>query len=142
MTPNPNPAGPPPNPKLAESPKTCPPCPRFHGLGSTDDFPLGGDSSMLQSENPPQQYSWVAESLANDPDFIKVGFHRGRIITTVVDIQDDCANIEALYMDQESTSTWINVSSSCLIFGNRPCLVLTPFLCRNWLNILAAEINS
>jgi hypothetical protein len=38
-----------------------------------------------QPENPLWQYSWVAESLANDPEFIKAGFYNGRFIIATVD---------------------------------------------------------
>jgi hypothetical protein len=67
---------------------------------------------MPRSENPSRQYSWVAESLANDLEFIKARFHIGRFITVAVDTKDDHVNIEALYTDLESASAQINVSIS------------------------------
>jgi hypothetical protein len=58
----------------------------------------------------------VAESIANDPEFIKDGFHISRFITATMDTKDNHVNIDALYMDLETASTQINVSVSELIF--------------------------
>jgi hypothetical protein len=70
--------------------------------------------------------------LANDPEFINVGFHIGNFITTVVDTEANCANIESLYTDLDSTSTRINVSIFYLVFYYLPYSTLTPLLlCRN-----------
>jgi hypothetical protein len=112
MTPNPNPVGAPRSPRPAVYPKNSLLSPCSYGLGATTGFPLGGDSSMPRSENPSRQYSWVAESLANDLEFIKARFHIGRFITVAVDTKDDHVNIEALYTDLESASAQINVSIS------------------------------
>jgi hypothetical protein len=67
-------------------------------------------SSMSLSEKQPQQYSWVVESLADNPKFIKVRFRIGRFITVVVDTKADQANIKALYLNLESASTYLKVS--------------------------------
>jgi hypothetical protein len=74
------------NPKLAES----------HGLGSIGEVPLGGDSARAQPSVLPQRNSRVAEILAEDPKFIKVGFHIGWFITTAVDTEAERANTEVL----------------------------------------------
>jgi hypothetical protein len=67
-------------------------------------------SSMSLSEKQPQQYSWVVESLADNPKFIKVRFRISRFITVVVDTKADQANIKALYLNLESASTYLKVS--------------------------------
>jgi hypothetical protein len=67
-------------------------------------------SSMSLSEKQPQQYSWVVESLADNPKFIKVRFRIGRFITVVVDTKADQANIKVLYLNLESASTYLKVS--------------------------------
>jgi hypothetical protein len=82
-----------PNPATAESPKVSPPSPPSRRLGSAGGFQLSGDSSRSQPENQPRQYSRVAKFLAKDLEFIKVGFHIGRFITTMVDIEADRTNI-------------------------------------------------
>jgi hypothetical protein len=128
-TPNSNPIGTPLRPKTAEFPKTTPPSPRSHRLGSAGGVPLGGDSVWLLSQDTAQQTLRVVETLAKDPDFIKAGFHIGRFITTTVDTEADCPNNEALWMDLDSASTWINVSTLCLVFCYRPCSILTPPFC-------------
>jgi hypothetical protein len=68
------------------------------------------------------------ETLANNPNFIQAGFHIGRFITTVVDTEADRLNTEALWTELESTSTRINVSSTCIIVHYRLCSILSsPF---------------
>jgi hypothetical protein len=109
-TPNPNLVGTPPSPMPAESPKTSLSRPQSCGLGSAGGFPLGGDSSVPQSEKPLRRYSRVVESLANDPEFIKGRFHIGWFITTAVDTEVDRVNIKVLYTYLESPSTQINIS--------------------------------
>jgi hypothetical protein len=94
-----------------KSPKTSPLSPSSNGLASVGGFPLGGDSSRPHSKKPPWQYSRVAESLANDPEFIKARIRIDRFITTVVDTKADNTNIEALCTDLESTTTQINIST-------------------------------
>jgi hypothetical protein len=75
------------NPRPVEYPKTSPPNPWSYGLRSTGEFPLGGDSSVPHSEEQPRQYSPVAESLADNPEFIKLEIHIRRFITVVVDTE-------------------------------------------------------
>jgi hypothetical protein len=62
-------------------------------------------SSVPHSEEQPWKYSRVAESLADNPEFIKVGFHIGRFIIAAVDTKADRANTKMLYSDLESAST-------------------------------------
>jgi hypothetical protein len=82
-TPNRNPVGTAPSPVPAESLKTSPPSPSSHGLRFTGGFPLGGDSTRPQPEKTPRRYLHVTETLANDLEFIKVGFHISRFITAM-----------------------------------------------------------
>jgi hypothetical protein len=104
-TPNPYPVGAPSSPRPTESPKSSPLSSQSFRLRSTGGFPLVGNSSVPQPENPLWQYSRVAESLAIDPEFIKAGFYIGRFIIAAMDTETYRANIEALYTDLEYTST-------------------------------------
>jgi hypothetical protein len=115
---SPKSAGVPPSLKPAESPKTTSPSPRSFGLGSFGGPSLSGDSSVPRVGKSTWWYSQVEESLANDPEFIKVGFHIGRFITAAVDTEEDRTNMDALYTDLESASTRFNVSTFPLIFYN------------------------
>jgi hypothetical protein len=72
-----------------------------------------------------RQYSQVEESLAKDPEFVKAGFHIGRFITAVVDIEKDHANMDALYNDMVSASARLNVSISYPMLYNFFCLIFT-----------------
>jgi hypothetical protein len=99
---------------------------RSFGLGSIGGPSLGGGSSMPRMEKPTWRYSRVEESLSNDPKFIKVEFNIGRFISAVVDTEADRVNMDVLYIDLESASTWFNVSIFRLTFCNHSCLVLTP----------------
>jgi hypothetical protein len=72
------------------------------------------------------RYSKAKESLAKDPEFVKVGFHIGRFIMAVVDTKKDRTNMDGLYNDLESASTQLNVSISYLMFYNLFCMILTP----------------
>jgi hypothetical protein len=85
--PNPSATGAPPSPRPAESPKTTPLSPQSHGLSSTNGVSLSGNSAQPQAEGSPQRIPQVAETLAKDPDFIKVGFLIGGFITTMVNTE-------------------------------------------------------
>jgi hypothetical protein len=63
----------------------------------------------------------VAETLANDPDFIQAGFHIGRFITVVVDTRVDQLNTEGLLTKSESCLNRIKVNSPCIIVYYRLC---------------------
>jgi hypothetical protein len=99
----------------AKSPKTTPPNNHCHRIGSTGEDPIGGNSAQPQPKSLPRQTLLVAETLANDPDFIHAGFHIGRFIIAVVDTKANRLNTEALRTELESTSTRIYVSSPCII---------------------------
>jgi hypothetical protein len=81
---------------------------------------------MPRIEKPMQRYSCVEEFLANDPEFIKAGFHIGRFTTATVDTEVGCMNIGTLYTNLKSALTWFNVSIFHLTFCNHSCLVPTP----------------
>jgi hypothetical protein len=57
----------------------------------------------------------VAETLANDPDFIQAGFHIGGFITAVVGTEADRLNTEGLLIESESCLNRIKVTSPCII---------------------------
>jgi hypothetical protein len=62
----------------AESPRTTQlnnPC---HGISSAGEDPIGGDTTQPQPKSLPRCTPLVAETLANDLDFIQDGFHFGR----------------------------------------------------------------
>jgi hypothetical protein len=44
---------------------------------------------MPQSEKQPREYSQVAESLWDNPEFVKAGFHDGCFITVAIDTEAD-----------------------------------------------------
>jgi hypothetical protein len=97
--------------KPTESPKTSPPSPQSHGLRSAGEYPLGGNSFIPHLEKQPRQYSWVDESLTDNPEFVKARFHIGRFITVVVGIKADQANMKVLYSNLEFALTCLNVST-------------------------------
>jgi hypothetical protein len=112
----------------AESANTTPPSPWCHGLGPAGEALVGGDSARPQPKSIPRRTPLVAETLANDPDFIKVGFHIGRFITAVVDIKSNRVNTMALRTELNSTWTRINMSTSCIKVHYCLCSMLTsPF---------------
>jgi hypothetical protein len=53
----------------------------------------------------------LTDSLAKDPDFIKVGFHIGRFVTAAVNTEAKHADIQTLQSDLDSAFLCINVSS-------------------------------
>jgi hypothetical protein len=66
---------------------------------------------MPRLKKQPRQYSRVAESLWDNPDFIQARFHIGRYVTASVNFEAERENIKALYSSLETTSTQINVSA-------------------------------
>jgi hypothetical protein len=117
-----------------EFPKTTPLNNPYNGIGSTGKDPIGGDCAQPQPESLPWWTPLVAETLANDPDFIQAEFHIGRFITAVVDTEADRLNTEALQTEMESTSTRIYVSNPCIIVHYRIRSILTSPFCSelNW----------
>jgi hypothetical protein len=59
----------------------------------------------------PRQYSRVAESLWDNPDFIQAGFHIGRYVSVSVNIQAEQEQIKVLYSSMKTTSELIVVST-------------------------------
>jgi hypothetical protein len=114
--------------ELAESPKTTPPNNPCHGISSTGEYPIGGNSAQPQPKSLPRRTPLVAKTLGNDPDFIQASFNIGRFITAMVDTEADRLNTELLQTELESTSTRINVTSPCIIVHYHLCSILTsPF---------------
>jgi hypothetical protein len=109
----------------AESPKTTPPNNPCHGIGSTGKDPIDGNSAQLEPKSLPWWTPLVAETLAGDPDFIWVGFHVGRFITVVVDIEVERLNTEALLTELESCLNRIKASNPCIIVYYDLYLILT-----------------
>jgi hypothetical protein len=95
----------------AESPRASPPSPQSHGLEAIGGSQHGEGSSVPQSEEPPWQHSWVAESLWDNLDFIQARFHVSRFITATVDTKVDQESIDALYSSLKTTSAQINLSA-------------------------------
>jgi hypothetical protein len=116
------------SPESAESANPSPPNNLSHGISSTSEDPIGGDSAQPQPESLPWRTPLVSKTLSNNPDFIQAGFHIGRFITIVVDTKADHLNTEALQTKLKSTSTKINVSSPCIIVHYHLCSIQTfPF---------------
>jgi hypothetical protein len=96
--------------------------PQLHGLGATGRVPNGGNLAQPRVEKMPQSFLQVVDSLANDPDFMKVGCHIGNYITVTVNTKVKQVDIQALHSDLASTSLRINVSSpfSCSVLSATP----------------------
>jgi hypothetical protein len=107
--PSPSPVGTAFGSRTTESPKTSTPISRSYGLGSSSGYPLGGDSSVPHPKRQPRQYSWVVESLADNPAFIKAEFHISRFVTAAIDTEVNQANIKELYSNLKSALTCLNV---------------------------------
>ena len=86
------------------------PSPQSFGLGTAGGVPFGGDSARPRVEKTPQSSPRVANSLAKDPDFIKVGCHIGKYIMVAVNTEAEQADILTLCSDLDSASHRINVS--------------------------------
>jgi hypothetical protein len=112
-TQSPNPTSRRPN----ESPQADPTNPQPFGLGSIGG-PSQGEPSAPRASISARRYSQVKESLAKDPEFVKVWFHISRFITAVVDTVKDRANTNTLYNDLNSPSTQLNISTACLTLHN------------------------
>jgi hypothetical protein len=65
---------------------------------------------QIPHEVPLQWAPRVADTLAKDPNFIKVEFHIGRFITAAVDNEKERAITEALKGNLESASQQININ--------------------------------
>jgi hypothetical protein len=71
----------------------------------------GNGSSVPQFEKQSWQHSQVVESLWDNPEFIKPGFHVGRFVTAAIDTKADRENIKVLYSSLKSISAQIDVSA-------------------------------
>jgi hypothetical protein len=60
------------------------PSPQMQGLGAAADSPAEDGLAVLRVKKVPQSSARVADSLAKDPDFIKVRSHIGKFITAAV----------------------------------------------------------
>jgi hypothetical protein len=60
---------------------------------------------------------WVADTLANDPDFIKAGLHIGSFITVAVDTEKEQAITKALKCYLEFASEQNSISSLFLFYN-------------------------
>jgi hypothetical protein len=67
-----------PRPEPTELPEISPPSPWSHGLGPPGRPQPGEGLSVPLSKKQLRQYSCVAESLWDHPDFIQAEFHIGR----------------------------------------------------------------
>jgi hypothetical protein len=66
--------------------------------------------SVPRSDKQPRQYLRVAESLIDNPEFIKVRFHIGRFVMAIVDTEADRTNIKVPHQQVRHASTCLNVS--------------------------------
>jgi hypothetical protein len=69
---------------------------------------------------------WVADSLADDQDFIKAGFHIRKYIMATVNTEVEQTDIQVLHSDLDSDSLHINVSY-LLLFKITACLLILTF---------------
>jgi hypothetical protein len=95
-----------------------------------------------QSEEPPRQRSWVAESLWDNSDIMHARFHVGRFVTVAVDTEAERKNIEALYSSLKTTSDQIYISAQQLTLLQLLSMDMILPLCKHWLNIPRTRINS
>jgi hypothetical protein len=87
-----------------------PQSPKSFGLGAHGGPQTGEGSSVPRPENQPCQYSRVAESLWDNPDFIQVGFHIGQYVSVSVNTAAKQEQIKALYSSMKTTSELVGVS--------------------------------
>jgi hypothetical protein len=64
--------------------KMAPPSLQSHKLGTAGGPPGPSNSAPPSAESPKEVFSWVADSLAKDLDFIKAGLHIGWFVTAAV----------------------------------------------------------
>jgi hypothetical protein len=58
-----------------------------------------------------RQYSRVAESLWDNPEFIQAGFHIGRYVIACMNTEAEWEQIKALYSSMKTTSKLVDVST-------------------------------
>jgi hypothetical protein len=113
MTPGPSAANTAPHSDLIESlPPVSSMSPKSIGLGTFGEAPIGGDSAQMPEEIPYERASRITDTLAMDPNIIKVGFHIKSFITTTVDTEKERTVTEALKCNLEFSSEQISVCTS------------------------------
>jgi hypothetical protein len=129
--------------KPAKSPEASPLSPWSYGLRAAGEYQHSEVSSVPQSEELPQQHSWVVESLRDNPEFIQARFHIRRFVTVTIDTKADRdgSDLLALHSSLKTTSAQIDGSvrqSSLLqLLG----MDLTFSVCRHWFNTLKIRIS-
>jgi hypothetical protein len=82
-----------PSPTESSKTKTTPLSLQSHGPGAAGEALSQDDFTQPHTKTSKQTYSWVADSLAMYPDFIKAGFHFGRFMTTAMNTKVEHAKI-------------------------------------------------
>jgi hypothetical protein len=118
------------------------PSPQAHGWGAAANAPIGEGSTWPWVEEVPQSSLQVTDSLAQDPNFIKVECHIGKYITTTVNTEAEQEDIQAVWSDLDSASLHINVSSPFHLILQRISRIWLPFLSRKLLNTQSPRISS
>jgi hypothetical protein len=78
-------------------------------MGEARGVPTRGDLAQPQVKKTPQSSLQVTDSLAKDPDFIKVECHIGKYITAMVNTEAEQVDIQALHSDLDYVLLHINV---------------------------------
>jgi hypothetical protein len=84
--------------------------PKSFGLGAHGGPQQGEGSPVPRPEKQPRQYSRLVETLWDNLDFIQVGFHIGRYVSTSMNTQAEQEQIKALYSSMKTTSKLIDIS--------------------------------
>jgi hypothetical protein len=97
--------------------------------------PISGDLAQMPKEIPHEWVPRVADTLIDNPDFIKAGFHIGRFITPGVDTEKEPTITDVVKMNMEFASKQIDVSISfpfhILLFLPIPTLLLSQQLIKH-----------
>jgi hypothetical protein len=108
-----------PHPEPFKHPEVSPQSPQSFGHGAPRGSQPGGNSFVPRSRKQPRQYSRVAESLWDNPDFIQTRYHVGRFVAASVNTKGEREQIWALYSSMKTTSELVDVS---LLFPFYPFL--------------------
>jgi hypothetical protein len=84
--------------------------PKSFGLRPPSGCQPSEGLSVPRSRKQPHQYSCVAESLWDNPDFIQAGFHIGRYVIASMNTEAEQEQIKALYSSMRTTSELVDVS--------------------------------
>jgi hypothetical protein len=93
--------------------------PKSFGLGAHGGSQSGEASFVPRPEEQPRQYSRVAESLSDNPNFSQAGFHISRYVLASVNTEAEQEQIKPLYSSMQTTSGLIDVGFHV------PCCLLT-----------------